>query len=174
MAKTRQLIGDKFSIMCGDDDITYDIMTNSDIHANGVISVISNITPAPLCRMVNAILDGDMDTATKIYDVLAPLFGTVTVRVSNERVLASGKRIMVTDKYRNPLPIKTLMSGLGMPSGPCRRPLGKMSEAGIKKVRDAAISVWQKAPEFLTPIKDFYGVDIEARLFDDSVWNNLK
>lgn len=174
MAKTRQLIGDKFSIMSGDDDITYDIMTNSDIHANGVISVISNITPAPLCRMVNAILDGDMDTATKIYDVLAPLFGTVTVRVSNERVLASGKRIMVTDKYRNPLPIKTLMSGLGMPSGPCRRPLGKMSEAGIKKVRDAAISVWQKAPEFLTPIKDFYGVDIEARLFDDSVWNNLK
>ncbi|MEN6358053.1 MAG: 4-hydroxy-tetrahydrodipicolinate synthase [Armatimonadota bacterium] len=173
MARTRSLLGDGFSIMSGDDDLTFDMMTLADVRANGVISVISNVAPAALSKMVKFILSGDQDAARKVYEGLAPLFGIVTVRVDNERILPNGKRVAVTDRYRNPAAIKVLMNGLGMPSGPCRKPLGKMSRAGVEVVRDAARSVWTKAPEFLAPVGEYYGVDVEARLSDGSIWDGL-
>jgi 4-hydroxy-tetrahydrodipicolinate synthase len=65
------------------------------------------------------------------------------------------------------------MNGLGMPAGPCRKPLGKMSRAGVEVVRNAARGVWEKAPEYLQPVGDYYSVDVEARLSDDSIWDSL-
>lgn len=173
MARTRSLLGDNFSIMSGDDDITFDIMTIGDIRANGVISVVSNVAPAALSKMVKLVRSGDVDGARKVYDGLSSLFGIVTVRVDNERVLPSGEKVAVSDKYRNPSAVKVLMNGLGMPAGPCRRPLGKMSRAGVEVVRNAVKDVWEKAPEYLQPVGDYYGVDVEARLSDDSIWDSL-
>ena len=69
-------------------------------------------------------------------------------------------------KARNPLPIKTLMRLLGMPSGPARRPLGRMTPAGLEVVIAAARQVWQKTPEVLEPVGDFFGVDVQERLTD--------
>ena len=67
---------------------------------------------------------------------------------------------------RNPLPLKALMNLLGMPSGPCRRPLGTMTRQGLNVVRDAARRV---PAELLAPIGAFFDVDIEARLNDDAL-----
>ncbi|MCE5323820.1 4-hydroxy-tetrahydrodipicolinate synthase [bacterium] len=173
MAHTRSLLGDGFSIMSGDDDLTFDMMTIADVRANGVISVVSNVAPAALSKMVALIISGDQEAAREVYEGLAPLFGIVTVRVDNERILPMGKKVTVTDRYRNPSAIKVLMNGLGMPAGPNRKPLGKMSRAGVEIVRQAAKSVWEKAPEFLQPVGEFYDVDVEARLANDSIWDSL-
>ena len=69
-------------------------------------------------------------------------------------------------KFRNPLPVKSLMNLLGMPSGPCRRPLGKMTPGGMEVLVGAARQVLANDPELLAPIAEFFGVDVEERLSD--------
>ncbi len=170
MARTRELCGPDFSIMSGDDDMTLEMMTRAAIAANGVISVMTNVAPAAIEQMTRAALAGDTDKARQLADALAPLFGLVTVPVDNERTLPNGEKVMVRDKFRNPLGVKTLMAGLGMAAGPTRRPLGEMTEIGVAIVRDAARQVWQRNPEILLPIGEHYGVDVSARIEDDNVW----
>lgn len=173
MARTRSLLGGEFSIMSGDDDITFKMMTDSRISANGVISVTANIAPAAVAKMVSLALSGDVNGARKVMEALSPLFGIVTVKVDNQRTLPNGENMMVNDRYRNPLACKTLMAGLGMPAGPGRMPLGRMSKAGVEIVRSAARTVWERNPEILQPVVDFYGVDVGARIEDEAVWNGL-
>jgi 4-hydroxy-tetrahydrodipicolinate synthase len=173
MAKTRALCGRDFSIMSGDDDLTFPMMTDLAIEADGVISVATNVVPSGVCAMVEALHEGAVAHATNIRDALAPLLGIVTVKIDNKRTLPNGHTVMVNDRYRNPLAIKTLMNALDMPAGPCRRPLGKMSKAGVDVVRQALSTVWERSPEMLRPIAEFYGTDIARRISDDSVWNAL-
>lgn len=173
MARTRKLLGPDFSIMSGDDDITFKMMTEPTIRANGVISVMSNVIPAAIKKMVDAAANGDLENAQKVAEAISPLLGVVTVKVDNPRRLPSGETVIVNDRYRNPLPIKTLMAGLGMPAGACRRPLGKMTRAGVDVVRTAVRKVWESHPEFLAPIEEFFKVDLESRIADDSVWSAL-
>lgn len=173
MARTRKLIGPDFFIMSGDDDLTFKMMTDPAVASQGVISVITNVAPAAVEQMVRKVRSGDMAGGQVIQNALAPLFGIVTVKVDSQRHLPNGSTAIVQDKFRNPLAVKTLMRGLGMPSGPTRQPLGRMTAKGVKVVRSAVKKVWQNNPEILAPIGEFYGVDVEARIATDSVWNEL-
>lgn len=173
MRRERALLPEPFSIMSGDDDLTHTLMTDPAIAANGVISVISNVCPAGVQAMTAALASGDTGTAAAIRDALNPLFGLVVINVENERVLPGGRTVTVKDKFRNPLGVKTLMAGLGLCSGVCRRPLGLMTASGVRKVRDAAATVLANSPQWLEPLADHYGVDLEARIRDDAVWDAL-
>ena len=161
MAKTRRLCGDDFSILSGDDDKTVEMMKRDDIKAAGVISVMSNVIPGPLVNMTRMLNDGDITGAEKIAANLQPLFGCVGVTTTE-----SSSRGKVECKARNPVPVKSLMSVLGMPSGPCRRPLGKMTPAGLEVIVQAARTVHNSDPSLLGPIGESFGVDVEARLND--------
>jgi 4-hydroxy-tetrahydrodipicolinate synthase len=165
MAKTRTLLGEDFDILSGDDDKTYDMMTRPDIRSSGVVSVMSNIVPGPIGEMVKAIRNGNMGKADRIKDVLDPLFKVVTVST-----IESYEGFEVPAKFRNPLAIKTMMKGLGLPSGPCRQPLGKMTPKGVEVVRSALKAVYEKDKEILRPIQDFYKINIEERLSNDKYW----
>ncbi|MBM3280068.1 MAG: 4-hydroxy-tetrahydrodipicolinate synthase [Candidatus Handelsmanbacteria bacterium] len=167
MAKTRRLCGEQFSILSGDDDKTVEMMKNPQIKACGVISVASNVIPGPIQRLTELIAAGD-PAADKLAAVLQPLFGIITV-VTTEQ----SPRGPVQCKARNPLAIKTLMNLLGMPSGPCRQPLGKMTRAGIEVVISAARETHQLDPTVLEPVATFFGVDIEARLGDARLHEKL-
>jgi 4-hydroxy-tetrahydrodipicolinate synthase len=170
MARTRQLCGSDFSLLSGDDDITYKMLIDPKIAADGVISVMTNLAPKAVFDMVTAARSGDKEKAERLQNALAPLFAAVTVKVENERTLPDGSVVKVMDKYRNPVAVKTLMNGLGMPSGPCRPPLGRMTRAGVDVVRQAVKTVWDANPEILAPIAEFYGVDVEARITDEKYW----
>ena len=165
MAKTRTLLGEDFDILSGDDDKTYEMVTRQDIRASGVISVMSNIVPGPIGEMVKAILSGDMEKANRLKNVLDPLFKVVTVNT-----IESYEGFEVPCKFRNPLAIKTMMKGLGLPSGPSRPPLGKMTPKGVGVVRSALKEVYEKDKEALRPIQEFFKVNIEERLFQDRYW----
>ena len=165
MAKTRTLLGEDFDILSGDDDKTFEMMTRNDIRASGVVSVMSNIVPGPIGEMVKAILSGNMEKANRLKDVLVPFFKVVTVNT-----FESYEGFEVPTKFRNPLAIKTMMKGLGLPSGPCRPPLGKMTPKGVEIVRNALKEVYEKDKEVLMPIQDFYKVNIEERLSNDRYW----
>ena len=165
MAKTRTLCGEDFDILSGDDDKTFEMVTRSDIRASGVISVMANIVPGPIGEMVKAIRNGDMGKANWLKDTLDPLFKTVTVNT-----VESYEGFEVPIKFRNPLAIKTMMKGLGLPSGPCRQPLGKMTPKGMEVVRNALKEVYRKDNEVFRPIQEFYKVNIEERLMNDHYW----
>jgi 4-hydroxy-tetrahydrodipicolinate synthase len=173
MARTRCLAGDGFSIMSGDDPLTMDMMAREDIRAQGVISVMTNIFPRAVTQMVGLAHDGNIEQARMLEKKLAPVFGLVGISVLNERQLPNGQTAQVQDKYRNPLPVKTMMAGLGLPSGPCRRPLGRMCAAGVQKAREALRQIRDESPELLEPVATFFEVDVDQRLGDDAVWQAL-
>jgi 4-hydroxy-tetrahydrodipicolinate synthase len=163
----------EISIMSGDDDKTYDIMASTSIGAQGVISVMTNIAPKAIAQMVNELLKGNTQKAAQLEKKLKPLFSTVTVKAKSERNLPGGKKIVVEDKFRNPLAIKTMMNALGMPAGPTRPPIGKLTKEGIEIVRSTLTQVLENSPEILEPIEDFYRVDLEKKIYDDKNWNPL-
>ena len=173
MKRIRKLCGEDFSIMSGDDGITCKMVLDNKIKANGAISVISNIAPKAVSAMIKAARWGDIKEAERLDKALSILSDVVVVTVQNPRKTPFEQDIMVSDRYRNPLPIKVIMNVLGMPSGPARKPLGKMSVKGLSVLREALSYVITNNPEILMPINDFYGVDIYERINDDSIWNNL-
>jgi 4-hydroxy-tetrahydrodipicolinate synthase len=173
MAKTREICGNDFQIMSGDDDLTVKMMSHPEIGASGVISVMSNIAPAAVERLTRTVLGGDEVSAKHLEQSLSHLFGIVGVRVENERQMPDGSTAIVADKFRNPLPVKTLMRGLGMSAGRCRQPLGKMTAAGVEHVREVARRTHAQDASILQPIEEAYGVSVQARIDDDALWASL-
>jgi len=169
MRRTRELCGPEFAILSGDDSLTYQMMTDRSIAACGVVSVVSNVAPAAVRQLAQALLAGNGGEGKRLAEALDPLFNIVTVKTQEDSPY--GRRLC---KARNPLPIKTLMRLLGMPAGPLRRPLGKMTPAGLQTVLDAARKVWEKNPDVLEPVGKAFDVDVEERLFDPACCRELR
>lgn len=161
MELTRSLCGEKFNILSGDDDKTYDMMISPDIEANGVISVTSNVAPRAVADMVHYIQDGNEEEAQRLAQALAPLFSIISVKTQEQTPFGP-----TSCKARNPLAYKTLMNILGMPSGPCRQPVGKMTYNGLQVVLATARKVYETNPEILLPIEDFFDVNLKERLYN--------
>lgn len=155
MKKTRQL-SSTLCIMSGDDDLTYKMITDPLIKASGVISVASNIAPQAVNEMCIAANNGE-PAAAAMAEKLAPLFSLITVKMDGQ-------------KFRNPVPFKTAMAGLGMINYSCRQPLGQMTRNATQHVRSTLKQIWEKTPEILEPVAKYYDVDIERRLATDSYW----
>jgi 4-hydroxy-tetrahydrodipicolinate synthase len=168
MKLIRRLCGEDFYILSGDDDKTFKMMTDMEIKASGVVSVVSNIAPAAVQNMASLILEGKVDEAKNLCDKLNPLFQIVTVKTTEETPFGN-----VAVKTRNPLPCKTLMNILGMPAGPLRPPLGKMTQKGLEVVLKAAREVYEKSPEILEPVEEFFDVDLSERLYNEKFWKGL-
>ena len=168
MRLTRKFCGDGFNILSGDDGLVYTMMTEPDIRAGGSISVMSNLAPAFMTRMVNLINRGEAEAAMEIQTALKPLLDLVVVTTEE-----TSKHGPVSCRARNPLPLKTMMQILDMPSGPCRAPLGKMTRNGFDIVLNAMKKVQAANPEIFEPIARFFNVDIEARLNDTGIHKTL-
>jgi 4-hydroxy-tetrahydrodipicolinate synthase len=168
MRLTRRLCGNNFTILSGDDDKTLTMMTAPDINAAGVISVASNIAPRAVQSLTQALRAQRTEDASSLYAALKPLFDMVTVKTQEQTLFGP-----VKCKARNPLAFKTLMNVLGIPSGPCRQPLGKMTRAGLEIVLINARKVYVTNPSVLQPIADFFDVDLSERLYKEKFWQGL-
>ena len=168
MELTRQFCGENFDILSGDDDKTYTMMISPDIGASGVISVVSNVAPNAIVDMVHYLLDGNEKAASVIAQALQPLFSLVTVKTQEQTPYGA-----VVCKARNPLAYKTLMNVLGMPSGPCRQPLGKITRAGLEVVLTSVRKVYETNPQILQPVAEFFSVDLKERLYNEKYIEGL-
>jgi len=173
MRLDRQFAGSALQILSGDDDMTLAMMRDEAIGASGVVSVFSNIVPGAIAAMVRAQVAADIEEADRLFGTVAPLLKLVTCSVTSLRRLPNGQSVEVTDKFRNPVPVKTMMAGLGMISPVKRAPLGRMSQAGVAACRDALREVHATDPGILGPIEQAFGVRIDQRLGDDAVWSLL-
>ena len=168
MKRTRECCGPDFLILSGDDGMTYDMMIDPQIKAAGVISVASNVAPKAVTEMVQLLNDGQQSEAETLMQNLKPLFNLVTVKTTENTPYGD-----VSCRARNPLAYKALMSLLGMPSGGCRQPLGKMTQNGLQTVLDAVRKVQTTAPEILQPVAEFFNVDIAERLENEKYLEDL-
>lgn len=101
-----------FSVLSGDDSLTYDIMCSG---GNGVFSVVSNCCPKEVSTMVNHLLKGERDPARDIHHKMMDLFKGAFVE-------------------SNPIPIKYIMARMGYGENTPRLPLTPLSEAGMAKL----------------------------------------
>ena len=109
-----------------------------------------------------------MEEATTLTNNLKPLFEIVTVKTSEATQFGE-----VPVKARNPVAYKTLMNILGMPSGPMRQPLGRMTKKALQVVLEATKKVYENTPEILEPVECFFGVDLSQRLYNEKFWTGL-
>ncbi|MDD2807230.1 MAG: 4-hydroxy-tetrahydrodipicolinate synthase [Patescibacteria group bacterium] len=172
MVLTRQLLGLDFLVLSGDDSLTAAMMTSMMIRANGVISVMSNLIPGIMVKMIRLLSGANVLAGGILAKTLEPLFSCVGIAAPRSFDV-NGQSYTVTDKFPNPCAVKTMMAGLGMCSIHMRQPLGLMTPAAVLICRDTLRQLWQTLPEALTPINDHFGVDVEARLHDNAIWKSL-
>jgi 4-hydroxy-tetrahydrodipicolinate synthase len=168
MRRTRECCGPDFMILSGDDGMTYEMMVDPGVKAAGVISVASNVAPKAVTEMVRLLNEGQQSEAKTLQHKLEPLFSLVTVKTTEKTPYGD-----VSCRARNPLAYKVLMSILGMPSGMCRPPLGKMTPNGLKAVLAAVRKVQATAPEILQPVAEFFNVDLAERLENEKYRERL-
>ncbi len=90
-----------FLVMSGDDGVTLPLIS---LGGHGIISVAANILPKRVSEMARLALEGRAQDAAQMNRELLPAFRAIFIET-------------------NPIPVKTAMRRLGMPSGPFRLPL---------------------------------------------------
>ena len=105
VSQLRATLGQRFTILSGDDALTLPFMA---VGAEGVISVASNIIPRQIAKMVNSFATGKASAALKLHQNYYPLFKDLFIET-------------------NPVPTKAALAMLGKCSEVYRLPLCKMS-----------------------------------------------
>lgn len=95
-----------FNVLSGNDDETLSLMATG---AKGIISVASNVVPAEMAALAEALLGGDMAEARRLHHRLSPLFRNCFIE-------------------SNPIPVKSAMALMGLIDNELRLPLVPASE----------------------------------------------
>lgn len=106
LLKNEGISDDDFIILSGEDGLTVPMMS---LGVKGVISVVANVEPKKVSDMVNYALEGDFKKASELNYQLYDLTNALFVE-------------------SNPVPVKTALNLMGMPSGELRLPLVPMLE----------------------------------------------
>ncbi|MBQ2006206.1 MAG: 4-hydroxy-tetrahydrodipicolinate synthase [Bacteroidales bacterium] len=110
-----------FSVLSGDDDMTFALMATG---GHGVISVASNLAPAEVSSMTRAMIEGDVNTARELHHRLFPLF--------KARFVES-----------NPIPVKAGMASMGLMEKCVRLPLSVASEKTENVMSEVIRELWK-------------------------------
>ena len=118
MKKTRELCGEDFIQLSGDDATAVDFVAEG---GHGVISVTANIAAADMATMFKLALSGQIDAAQEINQRLMPLHNNLFVEA-------------------NPIPVKWAAHQLGLiENGDLRLPLTVLSESQQPIVKQALL-----------------------------------
>lgn len=112
-----------FSVLSGDDDMTLALMATG---GQGVISVASNVAPAEVSAMCDALLKDDLKTARTLHHRLFPLFKGCFAE-------------------SNPVPVKAAMARLGLMTGKVRLPLSEATASTVELMNKIIDNLWKSA-----------------------------
>jgi len=105
-----------FRVWSGDDAVTLPILA---VGGYGVVSVASHLVGKQIARMIDAAVEGPLEEATRIHNVLAPLFAALFATTS-------------------PIPLKYALKACGFACGGLRLPLVEI-DAKSRAVVDEAL-----------------------------------
>ena len=114
LAETIAYCGDELNVWSGNDDQTLPMLA---LGAKGLISVTSNLLPAPMAELTHSYFRGEAEQAKELQMAYLPLMKALFAQV-------------------NPIPIKAAMEELGLDSGCLRRPLWTMDPKPRKALRE--------------------------------------
>ena len=114
-ALSKENLEDDFNILSGEDSLTLPIMA---VGGTGVISASANIDAKRMVLMVDSILNDDYTRALELHYEMLELIRALFIE-------------------SNPVPVKTAMSLMGLPSGPLRQPLDVMKENNLEILKKA-------------------------------------
>ena len=114
-ALTHEGLEDDFNILSGEDSLTLPLMA---VGATGVISASANIDARRMVLMVDSILNDDYTRAMELHYEMVELIRALFIET-------------------NPVPVKTAMNIMGLPSGPLRQPLAEMKEENLEVLKKA-------------------------------------
>ena len=114
-ALTHEGLEDDFNILSGEDSLTLPLMA---VGATGVISASANIDAKRMVLMVDSILNDDYTRAMELHYEMVELIRALFIE-------------------SNPVPVKTAMNLMGLPSGPLRKPLVEMKEENLEILKKA-------------------------------------
>lgn len=106
---------ESLAVYSGDDEITLPLIA---LGGDGVVSVIANAVPDEFCELVQKALDGRIEEAREIQF----------------RLLSAMRACFLET---NPIPIKAVLSALGIMDSRLRLPLIEMEDANRQRVLDA-------------------------------------
>ena len=96
-----RLLGDRMTVLCGDDLLTLPMIA---VGARGVISVTSNALPAEVVRATRLALDGKLDEARRAHLALCRVHEVMFVEANPSPVKAAvAHRLKISDAVRGPL-----------------------------------------------------------------------
>lgn len=110
-----KLIGPDFCLLSGNDDMIVPLLS---LGGCGVISVLANVAPAQTHQLVEAYRSGDAARSRQLQLDYLELINALFIET-------------------NPAPVKEALNLLGWQVGPCRLPLGPLSEASRQKLAQA-------------------------------------
>jgi 4-hydroxy-tetrahydrodipicolinate synthase len=114
VSQIKNALGGDIVVLSGDDSLTLPFMA---VGAQGVISVASNLVPAPVVQMVAHALGNDFAAAAKIHRRLYPLFKNLFIEP-------------------NPVPVKTALAlAKRIASAEVRPPLCPMSAENLRVLK---------------------------------------
>ena len=114
-ALTHEGLEDDFNILSGEDSLTLPLMA---VGATGVISASANVDAKRMVLMVDSILNDDYTRAMELHYEMVELIRALFIE-------------------SNPVPVKTAMNIMGLPSGPLRQPLAEMKEENVEILKKA-------------------------------------
>lgn len=114
-ALSNEGLEDDFNILSGEDSLTLPIMA---VGGTGVISASANIDTKRMVLMVDSILNDDYTRAMELHYEMVELIRALFIE-------------------SNPVPVKTAMNIMGLPSGPLRQPLAEMNEENVEILKNA-------------------------------------
>jgi 4-hydroxy-tetrahydrodipicolinate synthase len=114
-ALTHEGLEDDFNILSGEDSLTLPLMA---VGATGVISASANIDAKRMVLMVDSILNDDYTRAMELHYEMVELIRALFIE-------------------SNPVPVKTAMNLMGLPSGPLRQPLVEMKDENLEILKKA-------------------------------------
>jgi 4-hydroxy-tetrahydrodipicolinate synthase len=112
-------VGDRLAVLCGEDAVTYPLYA---LGARGVISVVSNVAPADMSAMWDAVMAGDWLRARQIHYKLLPLAEGLFVET-------------------NPIPVKAALAIMGRMADELRPPLYPLAAGNREKLRATLASL---------------------------------
>lgn len=115
MSRIRALCPADFALIAGDDALTLPVMA---IGGTGVISVVANIVPKDVARLIEAFEKGNLKKAQTLHYKLLPLVKAMFIET-------------------NPIPVKTAMGLLKLCEPDLRLPMCAMSAENTEKLKKA-------------------------------------
>lgn len=115
MAEIIGLVGDKITLLSGDDNLTLPVLA---IGGKGVISVVANIEPKDTSNMISEWEKGNVEEAKRLYYKLLPLCQAMFYET-------------------NPVPVKTSLALMGKIGDEMRLPLVSLSQANLERLKKA-------------------------------------